>query len=277
MPEAKNPLFSPFSVVKASLAFTFTNIPALAKWSFAPLVYGLAFQFLLPLAPKGEGEVPSLFVLLLLGAILLWIRVPLEVRVIRKALLGETPGHFYGLELLEKRTLRYMWAYVRVICLVVALLGPSMILALAAGESLAGKDGGGLQAGLPMTAWTVFAFVMLMVVYAFLAPKIVLVFPDAALDGQGLLFNTGSMGNLGRRARWRIVAVMAMVWAPVHSLHAFSYLAGESEFWKPVVDEWWFTLIGYLLAFTTLVVSCAAGAIISGNLREQAALRSESE
>ena len=122
--------FSPFSVVAASLGFVAANLRDIARWSLAPLLYGLAFHFFRPGVPEPGQDTPfPLGTLLLLGFVLLWIRVPLEVRLIRKVLLDETPGQFYGLELIEKRTWAYAWAYLRVMLLVIGVLGPVLILA----------------------------------------------------------------------------------------------------------------------------------------------------
>ncbi|MFZ5427738.1 MAG: hypothetical protein ACOZEN_12245 [Thermodesulfobacteriota bacterium] len=264
-------LFSPVQVVLGSLAFTAANLPAIARWSAAPLLYGLGFhyatQWLRGERPGGEIDFT---VLLLLGVVLLWIRVPLELRVVRKVLLGENPGQFYGLELVEKRTWTYLWAYVRVMCLVVAVLGPAMILGGVTGQALLSKAAEAFPEWLVKSGPVLGAFAILALVYFFLAPRIAMVFPDVALGGPGFLFRTGRLGDLALEARWRIVAVMAMVWTPEHAVNAMSYLLDEAPWWQAVTGQWWFTLASYLLGFATLVVSCVAGAMIYGFLRSAA-------
>jgi hypothetical protein len=260
--------FSPLAVVTESLAFTAFHFKAIAGWALAPLVFGLAFHYLAPSPQGGEDASGFLPSLLLLGIILLWIRVPMEVRLYRKALLDEDPGHFYGLELIEARTWRYLWAYVRVICLFIGFMGPGILLAAMFALPLA-KSGlaGSVPEMFKTLAPAVGMFVLLGLLYAVLAPRVILVFPEVVLGGQGLLFKPGALGEVGKKARWRMVAVMAMIWTPEHTLNAFSYIGGDWAVWKSLSESWWFTPASYLLGFATLIVSSVAGANMYRRLR----------
>jgi hypothetical protein len=264
-------LFSPLTVVTESLVFTAFHLKTIAGWAFAPLAFGLAFHYLAPSPPDGaEGTSGFLPNLLLLGFILLWIRVPLEVRLYRKALLDEDPGHFYGLDLIDARSWKYLWAYVRVICLFIGFMGPGVLLAAMFAAPLAKSGLAGSVPEMVMTvAPAVGMFVLLGLLYAVLAPRVILVFPEVAMGGQGLLFKPGALGEAGKKARWRMVAVMAMIWAPEHTLNAFSYLAGGWEVWKILIESWWFPLVSYLLGFATLIVSSVAGANMYRRLRSR--------
>jgi hypothetical protein len=261
--------FSPLAVVAESLAFTAANIRSIAVWAAAPLGYGLAFHYLLP-QPADAGEAAPGFVplLLLLGCVLLWIRVPLELRVYRKYLLDESPGRFYGLELIQGRTWAYLWAYIRVMCLFVAVLGPGIAVALMlAAPVIKGGLAGSAPELLRTLAPAAGMLVLLGLLYAVLAPRVIMVFPDVALGGKGLLFGSGPLMDLARKTRWRMVGVMALIWAPEHALNALSYAGGEWEWWKAVSESWWFAPASYLLGFATLIVSSAAGAVIYRRLR----------
>ena len=266
--------FSPLAVVAESLVFTAFHFKAIAGWAFAPLAFGLAFHAFAPNPPEGvEGASGFLPSILLLGFILLWVRVPLEVRLYRKALLNEDPGHFYGLDLIGARSWRYLWAYVRVICLFIAFMGPGVVLAaLFAAPVVQSGLAGSAPEVVKTLAPAVGMFVLLGLLYAVLAPRVILVFPEVALGGRGLLFKPGALGEAGKKARWRMVAVMAMIWAPEHTLNAFSYLAGGWDVWKSLSESWWFTLASYLLGFATLIVSSVAGANIYQRLRSRLAL-----
>jgi len=261
--------FSPLTVVTESLAFTVFHLKAIAGWALAPLAFGLAFHYFSPNSPEGlESASGFMASLLLLGFILLWIRVPLEVRLYRKALLDEDPGHFYGLDLVEPRTWKYLWAYVRVICLFIGFMGPGVLLAAMFTAPLAKS---GLAGSVPEMVRSVAPaagmFVLLGLLYAVLAPRVILVFPEVAMGGQGAFFKPGVLGEAGKKARWRMVAVMAMIWAPEHTLNAFSYLGGGWEVWKSLAESWWFPLVSYVLGFATLIVSSVAGANMYRRLR----------
>jgi hypothetical protein len=267
--------FSPLAVVAESVAFVIGNFQAIVRWSLAPLTYGLGFSLFLPGIPAGSeggggvpGFLPALF---LLAVILLWIRAPLELRLCRKVLLNVRPGQFYGLELLEKRTWAYLWAYVRVICLFVTACGPALVIATMLAAPLART---GLVSSLPEAARSAVpmlgVFLLLaLLLYALLAPRVVLVFPDVAVNGPGRLFNQGPLGELSRRARWRIVAVMALIWAPAHTLSALSYLGDAGGWWKSLTGSWEFVLASYLLGFVTMVLSTVAGAVMYRLLRRR--------
>lgn len=258
---------SPLSVVAESLAFTAANLPALARWSLAPLVYGLGFHLFQPTLPDtGEAAAHALPILCLMAFVLLWIRVPLEIRISRKVLLNETPGHFYGLELVEPRTWAYAWAYVRVICLFIAVFGPGVMIVSGLIAPL--MKGGLAGPELMKSAFPIMgAFVLLAALYVLLAPRVILIFPTVALGGTGRLFGRDPLVDLGRKARWRMVAVMALIWAPEHTFNVLSSVGDQWEWWKAMSDQWWFVLAGYLLGFATLVVSCVAGSVIYRRLR----------
>jgi hypothetical protein len=278
--------FSPLAVVAESLAFVAANLRDIARWSLAPLAYGLGVYLFMPELPApagGGGDVPSFLpALFLLAVILLWIRAPLELRLYRKVLLNVRPGQFYGLELVEKRTWAYLWAYVRVICLCVAACGPALILSSMLAAPLAGT---GLTTGLPEAARTAVpmlaVFVLLaLFMYAVLAPRVVMVFPDVAVNGPGRLFNPGPggkgllgpgpLGEPARKARWRIVAVMALIWGPAHVLNALSYLGDAGGWWKELTGSWEFVLVCYLMGFAAMLVSSVAGAVMYRHLRRRA-------
>lgn len=260
--------FSPLEVVAESLAFVAFNLAAMARWAFAPLVYGIGFRFFMPALPEAGGGAPAFLpVLLLLSVILLWIRVPLEVRIYRKSLLGEMPGQFYGQELLSRRTLAYLWAYIRVIALFVAVLGPGLILVTMLAAPLIKGGSAGPASEATSLALTLGMFALLGLLYALLAPRVILVFPSVALGGTGALFGSGPLIEIGKKARWRMVAVMAVIWAPEHALNTLAYLGGNWEWWKGLAETWWFTLASYLLGFATLVVSSAAGGFMFRRLR----------
>jgi len=260
--------FSPIDVVAESVAFVAAHLPLIATWSAAPLLYGLAFQFILP-SGAGEGRTVLMPALLLMAFILLWIRVPMELRLYRKLLLDESPKHFYGLQLVEGRTWSYVWAYVRVICLFLATFGPGvlMVASLAApllkGSLTSGESPDQLTSLVSVSG----AFVLLGILYVMLAPRVILLFPDVAMGGAGRLFGPGAMGEIGKAARWRMVAVMAMVWAPEHTLNLLGYIGGDWEAWKEISQTWWFSLFMYLLGFATMVVSVVAGGVMYRRLR----------
>lgn len=258
---------SPLSVVAESLAFTAANLPALARWSLAPLVYGLGFHLFMPSLPDtGEAAAHVLPILCLLAFVLLWIRVPMEIRICRKVLLDETPGHFYGLELVEPRTWAYTWAYVRVICLFIAVFGPGVMIV---SGLMAPLVKGGLAAPeLMKSAFPVLgAFVLLAALYVLLAPRVILIFPTVALGGAGRLLGRDPLVDLGRKARWRMVAVMALIWTPEHAFNVLVSIGDQWEWWKAISEQWWLVLAGYLLGFATLVVSCVAGAVLYRRLK----------
>lgn len=269
--------FSPLDVVAESLAFVAAHLRPIATWSAAPLVYGLAFQFFMP---SGEEGRPVLLpALLLMAFILLWIRVPLELRLYRSLLVGESPKHFYGLQLVEPRTWTYIWACLRVIGLFLAAFGPGVIMIASLVAPLM-KDG--ISPGSSPDAMTSMvsvagAFVLLGVLYVLLAPRVILIFPEVAMGGKGALFRLGVMGELGKQARWRMVAVMAMIWAPKHALSLMSYLGGDGELLKSLAQQWWFGLGAYLLGFATMIVSTVAGGVMYRRLRVAATSASERE
>lgn len=261
--------FSPIDVLAESVAFVAAHFPAIASWSAAPLVYGLAFQFLMPSGSAREGST-MLPAILLMAFILLWIRVPLELRLYRKLLLDETPSHFYGLQLVEGRTWSYVWAYLRVIGLFLATFGPGvlMIASLAAPFlSSGGLDLGDSPDRMTSLVSVSGAFVLLGILYVMLAPRVILLFPDVAMGGQGRLFGPAAMGEIGKKARWRMVAVMAMIWAPEHALNVLGYVGGDWEIWKEASQMWWFSLLVYLLGFATMIVSVVAGGVMYRRLR----------
>ncbi|WP_243358605.1 hypothetical protein [Fundidesulfovibrio terrae] len=262
--------FSPLAVVAESLAFTAANIRSIATWALAPLGYGLAFHYLLPASADPSEAAPGFLpLLMLLGCVLLWIRVPLELRVYRKYLLDESPGRFYGLELIQGRTWTYLWAYIRVMCLFVAVLGPGVMIAVMLFAPLLKSGFAGSAPELVRTLAPAAGMIVLLgLLYAVLAPRVILAFPDVALGGKGLLFQSGPFMALARKARWRMVAVMAVVWAPEHALNALSYVGGDWDWWKSASEGWWFIPASYLLGFATLIVSSAAGAVIYRRLRQ---------
>jgi len=192
----------------------------------------------------------------------------MELRIYRKYLLDECPGKFYGLELVQPRTWAYLWAYIRVMCLFVAVLGPGILVGVMLAAPLVKSGFAGSASELAGTlAPAVGMAALLGLLYAVLAPRVIMVFPDVAMSGKGLLFNAGELAALARKARWRMVAVMALVWAPEHALNTATYLGGEWEWWKDVLSSWWFTPSSYLLGFATLIVSSAAGAVMYRRLR----------
>lgn len=267
--DERDPLrFSPVEVVGASLAYLAANLRDVARWSVAPLLYGLVFHFFRPGLPQsGQDASFPLGTLLLLGFVLLWVRVPLEVRVIRSVLLGERPSQFYGLQLVEARTWSYTWAYLRVMLMVIGVLGPVLLLSsLMLGELMGKQSPDSVTGGLAAAAPVLVSFALLAGVYALLAPRIILAFPDVALGGKGLLFNPGRLVTFATRARWRMVAVMALVWAPEHCLNVVGFTAGDTEWWRALAGQWWFAAVSFLLGFATMVVSCVAGAMIYGRL-----------
>lgn len=260
--------FSPLDVVAESVAFVAAHLPLIATWSVAPLLYGLAFQFFMP-SSGGEGRTVLLPALLLMAFILLWIRVPMELRLYRKLLLDESPKHFYGLQLVDGRTWSYVWAYLRVIGLFLASFGPGVLMiASLAAPLLKGSLAPG-ESPDPMTSLVSVsgAFVLLGILYVMLAPRVILLFPDVAMGGQGRLFGPGAMGELGKQARWRMVAVMAMIWAPEHTMNVLGYVGGDWETWKEMSQTWWFSLFMYLLGFATMIVSVVAGGVMYRRLR----------
>lgn len=260
--------FSPIDVVAESVAFVAAHLPLIATWSAAPLLYGLAFQFFMP-SGGGEGRTVLVPALLLMAFILLWIRVPMELRLYRKLLLDESPSHFYGLQLIEARTWSYVWAYLRVIGLFLATFGPGVLMiASLAAPLLKGSLPSG-DSPDPMTSLVSVsgAFVLLGILYVMLAPRVILLFPDVAMGGAGRLFGPGALGELGKAARWRMVAVMAMIWAPEHTLNLLGYIGGDWEAWKEISQTWWFSLVMYLLGFATMIVSVVAGGVMYRRLR----------
>jgi hypothetical protein len=269
--------FSPLEIVAHSLAFVMANLRDIAVWSAAPVLFGLGFHLFMPGAGPG-GEAPPNFVpvLFLMAFLLLWIRVPLEVRLCRKALLDEPPGHFYGLELVEARSFRYLGVYIRVIGFFIALLAPAMLLLVWMTAPVAQNGAAG---DLPEAMKGVFPALgmigLLAVMYAALAPRVIVAFPDVALGGPGLLLNTGRLGDIAGKARWRMVAVMAIIWAPEHSLNAMSYLGQGIGWWKDVTESIWFIPLSYFLGFATLIVSSVAGAFMYARLRAAAEASTE--
>jgi len=258
--------FSPFRVVVESLAFTAANLPDIARWAVAPVVYGLGFHLYLRAHPGGGENAPAFGPVLLLALILLWIRVPLEVRLYRRALLGERPKRFYGQELLERRTGAYLWAYARMIglfagCVLAATSGLGLALGMpdAAGAEAASAQG----LPLPLVAGV---FLALGVVFAWLAPRVVLLFPDVALGGPGRLFPAEGLPEDARRARWRIVAVTALIWTPEFCLNVLTHAGLGGEWWAAATSGVWYLVASFLVGLATLVLSSVAGARMYGLL-----------
>lgn len=261
--------FSPLEIVMQSLAFVMANLRDIAVWSAAPVLFGLGFHLFLPGPPQGgEGSPNTVPVMFLMAFLLLWIRVPLEIRLCRKALLDENPGHFYGLELVEARSLRYLGAYMRVLGFFIALLAPAgLILALTVTPMAQNGAANALPEAMKGVSPALGMIGLLALMYAALAPRVIPVFPDVALGGPGLLLNTGRLGEVAAKARWRMVAVMAIIWAPEHSLNAMSYLGQGIGWWKDVIESVWFIPVTYFLGFATLIVSTVAGALMYEHVR----------
>ncbi|GFK96011.1 hypothetical protein NNJEOMEG_03885 [Fundidesulfovibrio magnetotacticus] len=256
--------FSPLRVVGESLAFTAVHVREIARWALAPLVFGLGFHLYAEVRSGGDASAPAFGPLMLLALLLLWIRVPLEMRLYRLGLLGERPGAPYAQELLTGRSLRYLWAYVRMTFLFAGCV-MAVTTILGSGMGLLEKDA--VQPGQAMPlAFAAAVLGAMGLVYAWLAPRLLLLFPDVALGGPGRLFPAEGIPLGARRARWRILAVAALVWTPELCLNALTHAGLGGERWQAFSGSVWYVAGSFLLGLLTLVVSCVAGSRMYGLL-----------
>lgn len=258
--------FSPFRVVVESLLFLAAGFPDVARWSAAPVVYGLGFHIYLDMRSGSGDFAPDFGAVLLLALVLLWIRVPLEVRLYRRALLGETPARFYGQELLARSTFAYLWAYVRMIGLFAGcVMAATSVLGMALGLMDEGAAEAVAAQGPPLP-FVIGVFLALGAVFVWLAPRVVLLFPEVALGGPGRLFPAGGMPQDVRRARWRIVAVAAIIWTPEFCLNVLTHAGLGGAWWKAATSGVWYLVASFLVGLGTLILSCVAGARMYGLL-----------
>uniref|UniRef100_A0A7C4AHJ9 Uncharacterized protein n=1 Tax=Fundidesulfovibrio putealis TaxID=270496 RepID=A0A7C4AHJ9_9BACT len=102
--------------------------------------------------------------------------------------------------------------------------------------------------------------------YVWLAPRLVTMFPEVALDGAGSLVTPGPAARRAARERWRLLGVMALIWTPEHFLNALSRIGDSLHWWDDPLVGWAFSLAHYVFGFLTLLVSAAAGAVMYARL-----------
>ena len=270
MPESDSQSWriSPLAVAGQGLAFVAANLRTLAMWSVAPLAFGMLFHMLTPSGPPAEGGGHSPAVLLALGLLLLWVRVPLEVRLYRKAVLSQPPATLYGQQLLEPGTWRYLGTYFKI--MTAFLLASVLPCAVATGLLLSTGVAGQLQElpALEKTLVPVLAMALACAaVYVWLAPRAVLLFADAALGGSLTFFSKSPAMLAAVRARWRIAAAMLLIWCPQYALMAASLLGDSLGWWDNPAVALAFSTIHYLFGFVTALVSMAAGAAVYSRLQ----------
>ncbi|WP_243311442.1 hypothetical protein [Fundidesulfovibrio agrisoli] len=260
--------FSPLAVAGGALSFVISNRSLLAKWALAPMAFGVLYHLLMPSKPVSpDASGATVLVMLALGFLLLWVRVPLDVRLYRKALLSETPSSFYGMQLLEGCTWRYLGTYFKI---GVAYLGgaflPGMLLAavyVVSGPAAAKATEGWQQAVGPV----VYALAICAVGYIWLAPRAVMLFADTAVGGSMRLFGRNPSLLAACEARWRIVAVMFLIWLPEYAGVGLNLLGDSLGWWENQALALGFSVCSYFLGFATALVSMAAGAGVYARLQ----------
>ncbi|MFP5238199.1 MAG: hypothetical protein ACLGQW_00055, partial [Acidobacteriota bacterium] len=194
--------------------------------------------------------------------------VPLEVRLYRKALLSEVPSSFYGMQLLDPGTWRYIGVYFKIIGAYLAatilpgLLGAWLYAASGAAASLKAMAGWQQAAGPAALVLSVCA-----VVYLWLAPRAVMLFADAAAGGSMRLFGKNAAMLAACSARWRIVGLMFMIWLPQYAGVGMNILGDSLGWWENPALALAYGLCSYFVGFVTALVSIAAGAGVYARLQ----------
>lgn len=267
----RNPLellaFSPPAVAVAACMLLAANASAVLRWAAAPLAFGLAFHIIVPGMPGMQGQASSgaVFILLLMGLVLLWIRAPLEVRLYRKAALDEDPPGPYGLELTAPRTRAYLWMYCRAGAMLIALFCAAVILVAMLTAMTAGPAGGGPTPEMMAAPGPALAAISLIAaIYIFFAPRLIVAFAETAAGTPGtLLGRNDTLIRLALRARWRMVGVMAIIWTPEHALNLLNHFSSPALPWlDALASQWWWGAANYLVGFTTMLASCTAAGLM---------------
>ncbi|WP_243438737.1 hypothetical protein [Fundidesulfovibrio soli] len=261
--------FSPLAVAGGALAFVISNGSLLAKWALAPVAFGMFFHLFMPSKPASpDAGGPPVLVMLAISFLLLWVRVPLDVRLYRKALLSETPSSFYGMQLLEPGTWRYIGTYIKITGAYLAAAAlPGTVLALAyivSGAGAGAKAAAGWEQAVGPVAY---GLLICAAGYLWLSPRATMLFADTAAGGSMRLFGRNPGMLAACKARWRIVAVMVMIWLPEYAGIGLNLLGDALGWWENTALALAFALVSYLLGFATALVSMAAGALIYSQLQ----------
>ena len=261
--------FSPLAVAGGALAFVITNRSHLAKWSLPPMAFGIFFHLFMPSKPTfSDAGGPPALVMMALSFLLFWVRVPLDVRLYRKALLSEMPSSLYGMQLLEPGTWRYIGTYMKIMgaYLAAAVLSGMLLAAVyilsGAGAQLKGEPGWDQAVG-PMAC----GLLICVLGYLWLSPRAVMLFADTAAGGSMRLFGKNPGMLAACKARWRIVTVMFMIWLPEYAGIGLNFLGDKLGWWENTALALAFTWSSYLLGFATALASMAAGAVIYAQLQ----------
>lgn len=217
---------SPLAVLAESLNFLTANLRLLAVWSVLPLAVWVPLNVSARFINDfGIEDGPAIAILLLCAAVAVWLKVPLMVRLYRKALLGETPTSSYGLQLFNLTTWRYVWACVK-ITILFSIVGAVLIVVgiMCIVNSMPYWDGMQISASLNMVMFVFGTAIAILMKDVWLAPCMAILFSDVSQGGRMGIFDAHPVMQAAVRARWRIAAVQIVINLPVTALLVMNYI-----------------------------------------------------
>jgi hypothetical protein len=195
-------------IINEALAVTAEQWRRLLAWAAPPLSVGLVLAVLSPSdLPAGYGGALDVA-----KYVALWLWVPCSVRIYRLTVLGELPHTAYARQLFEARAWRYVLKSFLAYAQLALLMMPIMAVAMTILFSLQDRLGyaGRTEAMFASPYYMLALGLSILLALVPMANRLVLIGPDAAVDG------VASLSRIGQRSgphRWLIVKGTVLIWA----------------------------------------------------------------